>query len=165
MRRDVLILLTLNFSKFMAIRYSVIKRKNLGKDKTEYPQKYYAQGVNVAQIPFETVCEEAAEASAMTTADMKAAVDRLNLIVSRYLKMGYSVKIGELGCLRMAIGSTGAPTEADFSASMIKEPKVVFRPGAMLTTAKKSATFVRVKGNEAPAAADPGSEEEDSEIF
>ena len=46
----------------MAIRYSVIKRKNLGKDKMEYPQKFYAQGVNVAQIPFETVCEEAAEA-------------------------------------------------------------------------------------------------------
>ena len=91
----------------MAIRYSVIKRKNLGKDKTEHPQKYYAQGVNVAQISFETVCEEAAEASAMTTADMKAAVDRLTLIVSRYLKMGYSVKIGELGCIRMAIGSTG----------------------------------------------------------
>ena len=91
----------------MAIRYSVVKRKNLGKDKVSYPQKYYAQGLNVAQIPFETVCEEAAEASAMTTADMKAAVDRLNLIVSRYLKMGYSVKIGELGCIRMAIGSTG----------------------------------------------------------
>ena len=132
----------------MAIRYSVIKRKNLGKDKTEHPQKYYAQGVNVAQIPFETVCEEAAEASAMTTADMKAAVDRLNLIVSRYLKMGYSVKIGELGCIRMAIGSTGSATEAEFSASLIKEPKVVFRPGSMLTQAKKSVSFVRVKGNE-----------------
>ena len=63
----------------MAIRYSVVKRKNLGKDKVSYPQKYYAQGLNVAQIPFETVCEEAAEASAMTTADMKAAVDRESL--------------------------------------------------------------------------------------
>lgn len=140
----------------MAIRYSVIKRKNLGKDKGSYPQKYYAQGVNVAQIPFETVCEEAAEASAMTTADMKAAVDRLNLIVSRYLKMGYSVKIGELGCIRMAIGSTGSPTEAEFSASQIKEPKVVFRPGSMLTKAKKSVTFVRVKPAETAPATDPG---------
>lgn len=132
----------------MAIRYSVIKRKNLGMDKSSYPQKYYAQGVNVAQIPFETVCEEAAEASAMTTADMKAAVDRLNLIVSRYLKMGYSVKIGELGCLRMAIGSSGAVTEADFSSSLIREPKVVFRPGPMLKSVKKNVSFLRVKSGD-----------------
>ncbi|MCF2603177.1 DNA-binding protein [Parabacteroides distasonis] len=146
----------------MAIRYSVIKRKNLGKDKTEHPQKYYAQGVNVAQISFETVCEEAAEASAMTTADMKAAVDRLTLIVSRYLKMGYSVKIGELGCIRMAIGSTGSLTEEEFSASMIKEPKVVFYPGSMLKQAKKSVSFLRIKGGE--VAQEPPLEPENPDV-
>ena len=144
----------------MAIRYSVVKRKNLGKDKVSYPQKYYAQGLNVAQIPFETVCEEAAEASAMTTADMKAAVDRLNLIVSRYLKMGYSVKIGELGCIRMAIGSTGSATEEAFSASLMK---VVFRPGPMLTQVKKSVSFVRVKSGET-AQSEPEPEPENPDV-
>lgn len=147
----------------MAIRYSVVKRKNLGKDKVSYPQKYYAQGLNVAQIPFETVCEEAAEASAMTTADMKAAVDRLTLIVSRYLKMGYSVKIGELGCIRMAIGSTGSATEEAFSASLIKVPKVVFRPGPMLTQVKKSVSFVRVKSGET-AQSEPEPEPENPDV-
>ncbi|MGV4404472.1 hypothetical protein ACQ1PF_05540 [Ornithobacterium rhinotracheale] len=48
--------------------------------------------------------------------------------------------MGEFGTFRLSLSSEGAKSEKDFSASMIKSPKVIFTPGVAL---KKALTDVK----------------------
>ena len=62
----------------MAQRYKVVERKNLGKDKTEVPKKFYAVPVNNGYVSFKELCDEIAENCTLTSADVKATMIALN---------------------------------------------------------------------------------------
>ena len=110
----------------MAVKYRLIERKNLGNDKTETPKKQYAQVVYGDLVEFETFLEEVADGSGVGSAQVKAVLDRINIVLKRNLSQGRRVNVGELGNFRFGVGSTGAPTTEEFTTSLIKEPKVVF---------------------------------------
>ena len=116
----------------MAVKYRLIERKNLGNDKTETPKKQYAQVVYGDLVEFETFLEEVADGSGVGSAQVKAVLDRINIVLKRNLSQGRRVNVGELGNFRFGVGSTGAPTTEEFTTSLIKEPKVVFSPGKAL---------------------------------
>lgn len=125
----------------MAVKYRLIERKNLGNDKTETPKKQYAQVIYGDLVEFETFLEEVADGSGVGSAQVKAVLDRINIVLKRNLAQGRRVNVGELGNFRFGVGSTGAPTTEEFTTSLIKEPKVVFSPGKALRIAKKLANF------------------------
>jgi hypothetical protein len=54
---------------------------------------------------------------------------------------GQTVSLGELGSLRLTLGSEGAEKAKDFEASMIKNVKIVFTPGKMLKEEMAKAGF------------------------
>ena len=62
----------------------------------------------------------------------------------------------------MPIGDADSPTKEEYSASMIKEPKIAFYPGSMLKQAKKSVSFLRIKGGE--VAQEPPLEPENPDV-
>lgn len=92
----------------MAQKFKLIRRKNLGKDNQVTPQKYYAQAVNNGYVSFDELCTEIGEGSTLTSADVKAVMDRMNYILDKNLKAGRIVQFGEIGSFRLAVGSTGS---------------------------------------------------------
>lgn len=130
----------------MAQKYRLVKMKNMGKDKDTVPVKFYAYPTYNGRVSFADLCEEIAESCTLTSADIKAVLDRVNVSVARHLKAGRIVILGELGNFRFALGSSGSATEADFMSTQIRTPKVVFTPGSFLREARKSTSFEREQG-------------------
>lgn len=128
----------------MAQKFKIVQRKNLGKDKEENPTKFYAQGVNNGKVSFRELCDEISDSCTLTSADIKAVLDRTNHTIDKHLKAGRIVQFGELGNFRFGVGSVGSVTLDDFAPSLIKQPRVVFTPGSMLREARKLTTFERV---------------------
>ena len=149
----------------MAQKYRLVKMKNMGKDKDTVPEKFYAYPTYNGRVSFADLCEEIAESCTLTSADIKAVLDRVNVSVARHLKAGRIVILGELGNFRFALGSSGSATEADFMSTQIRTPKVVFTPGSYLREARKTASFERVQTTQPVADSSTTPSEEDSEIF
>ena len=137
----------------MAQKFKLIERRNLGKDVAENPKKFYAQAVNNGYVLFTELCSDIAETCTLTSADVKAVLDRMNYMLDKHLKAGRIVQFGEIGNFRLALGSTGSLTEKDFSTSQIKQPKIVFTPGSKLRVTRQLTAFEK----EAEKGADKGS--------
>ena len=72
----------------MAVKYRLIERKNLGNDKTETPKKQYAQVVYGDLVEFETFLEEVADGSGVGSAQGKAVLDRINIVLNEISRKG-----------------------------------------------------------------------------
>lgn len=127
----------------MAQRYKVVERKNLGKDKTEVPKKFYAVPVNNGYVSFKELCDEIAENCTLTSADVKATMDRMNYILDKNLKAGRIVQFGEIGNFRLTLGSKGSKASDKFDTSLIKKPRIVFFPGKALQETRTLTEFER----------------------
>ena len=128
----------------MAQKFKLVERRNLGSDNKEVPRKFYAQAVNNGYVAFDELCGEIAENCTLTSADVKAVMDRMNYILDKNLKAGRIVQFGEIGNFRLAVGSTGSVTTKDFSTSLIKKPKIVFTPGSKLQVTRALTSFERI---------------------
>lgn len=120
----------------MSVKYRLVKKKNLGKDKVDIPQKMYAQPIYSDLVSFEELLGEIAEAG-IPSNQVKGVADRMNHLIRKHLAAGRRVQFGEFGNFRYGIGSTGAATTEDFDPSQIKTPKIVFSPGIALRKARK----------------------------
>ena len=145
----------------MAQKYKLINRRNLGKDASENPRKFYAQAVSNGYMTFDELCADIAEQCTLTSADVKAVMDRMNYVLDKHLKAGRIVQFGEIGSFRLAVGSTGALTEEEFSNSQIKKPKIVFQPGSRLQDTRTLTKFERVSEGETEEAGTGTGEEEE----
>lgn len=146
----------------MALRYKLIERRNLGDDAEENPTKFYAQAVNSGYVSFDELCTDIAETCTLTSADVKAVIDRINYSLDKNLRAGRIVQFGEIGNFRLALGSTGSLTEKGFQTSQIKTPRIVFTPGAKLRITREQTTFEKIASTaEENEPVGGGSEEED----
>ncbi len=66
----------------------------------------------------------------MSEADIRAVLYALVDVMTGALADGQSVRLGELGSLRVNIRSEGKATEKEVTAAAIKGAKVIFTPGA-----------------------------------
>ncbi|WP_158576686.1 DNA-binding protein [Parabacteroides sp. AM08-6] len=128
----------------MSIKFRLVKRKNLGKDKEENPQKMYAQPIYSDLVSFEELLGEIGE-SGIPSNQVKGVADRMNYLIRKHLAAGRRIQFGELGNFRYGVGSSGAATEDEFETSQIKIPRIIFSPGSILRAARKTAKFE--KGN------------------
>lgn len=152
---------SINTLFIMAQKFKLIERKNLGKDNTANPKKFYAQAVNNGYVSFDELCVEIAESCTLTSADVKAVMDRMNYILDKNLRAGRIVQFGEIGNFKLAVGSTGSLTAKAFSTAQIKTPRIVFTPGGKLRTTRALTTFERqVEGGEPAAGGDSESPDE-----
>jgi predicted histone-like DNA-binding protein len=99
----------------------------------ENAKLYYPQVINQGRVSFDSLCEEVAEQSSLTSGDIKNCMDRLINCLVRHLKEGRSVDCGDLGSFRINIRSTGADTpEAYDAATMMRKPSVQYYLGKKL---------------------------------
>jgi len=105
---------------------------------------YYAQAKSSADCTFDDLCEQIADSSTASSGDVKIVLDRLNKYMSKALSRGEIVRLGEIGHFQVIVGSEGTVTEDEFNVSMIRKPKVVFRPGNMLRNLISTVSFERI---------------------
>ena len=129
--------------KVMAISYTLVQRKDMSKGALEDAKLYYALAVNTRRVDFDDLCDEIAETCTLTSADIKAVLDRVIWAMVSHLKNSELVQFGDLGNFRISVGSTGSATPEEFSASMLRKPKVVFHPGKRLQEMRDVAKFAR----------------------
>ena len=111
------------------LRYKLVQRKDMTKGALENAKLYYPQ----VRVSFDSLCEEVAEQSSLTSGDIKNCMDRLINCLVRHLKEGRSVDCGDLGSFRINIRSTGADTpEAYDAATMMRKPSVQYYLGKKL---------------------------------
>lgn len=115
------------------LRYKLVQRKDMSKGALEGSKLYYPQVINLGRVSFDSLCEEVAEQSSLTSGDIKNCMDRLVNCLVRHLKEGRSVDCGDLGSFRINIRSTGADTpEAYDAATMMRKPSVQYYLGKKL---------------------------------
>lgn len=115
------------------LRYKLVQRKDMSKGALENAKLYYPQVINQGRVSFDSLCEEVAEQSSLTSGDIKNCMDRLVNCLVRHLKEGRSVDCGDLGSFRINIRSTGADTpEAYDAATMMRKPSVQYYLGKKL---------------------------------
>ncbi len=115
------------------LKYKLVQRKDMSKGALEGSKLYYPQVINQGRVSFDSLCEEVAEQSSLTSGDIKNCMDRLVNCLVRHLKEGRSVDCGDLGSFRINIRSTGADTpEAYDAATMMRKPSVQYYLGKKL---------------------------------
>lgn len=115
------------------LRYKLVQRKDMSKGALEGSKLYYPQVINLGRVSFDSLCEEVAEQSSLTSGDIKNCMDRLINCLVRHLKEGRSVDCGDLGSFRINIRSTGADTpEVYDAATMMRKPSVQYYLGKKL---------------------------------
>lgn len=115
------------------LRYKLVQRKDMTKGALEDAKLYYPQVINQGRVSFDSLCEEVAEQSSLTSGDIKNCMDRMINCLVRHLKEGRSVDCGDLGSFRINIRSTGADTpEAYDAATMMRKPSIQYYLGKKL---------------------------------
>lgn len=115
------------------LKYKLVQRKDMSKGALEGSKLYYPQVINQGRVSFDSLCEEVAEQSSLTSGDIKNCMDRLINCLVRHLKEGRSVDCGDLGSFRINIRSTGADTPETYdAAAMMRKPSIQYYLGKKL---------------------------------
>lgn len=146
----------------MSVKYRLVEKNNMGKDKEETPKKLYAQPVYSDLVGFEELLGEISEAG-IPSNQVKGVTDRMVHLFRKHLAAGRRVQFGEFGNFRYGVGSTGAVKEEDFETSMIKVPRIIFSPGSALRKARKDTDFK--KADPVTTGSTPGGDDDDRPVI
>ena len=127
------------------LKYRLVERKNLSKDAEPDSKLFYPVLDSNGRVSFDDLCSEIAEQGSLTSGDVKNCVDRLIRNTAWHLKEGRSVDMGDIGSFWLALRSSGAATAEDYDPKqLMRQAKVVYRPGKKLREVQESLQFERV---------------------
>lgn len=136
-----------------AITYSVVARQSMPGE-TESPLTYHAQAQARAETTLEEMATQIEERCTVTYPDAIAVLTALEDRIIEALRNGEIVRLGKLGNLQVSMGSTPCTTKEEFSESLLRRPRIVFRPGKALRDTAKKARYERVPKLSTPATED-----------
>ena len=142
----------------MPIKYRLVLRKDMTKGAAAGSKLYYAVNKSTGTCDFEELCDQIADRSTASRGDVQVVVDGLLYILKQRLQKGETVQLGDLGHFQAVIGSKGTKLESDFNASLIKRPRIVFRPSVTLKSVTGLAKFEKI----VPDAPAPGGGDSES---
>jgi predicted histone-like DNA-binding protein len=112
------------------MKYKLVSRKN--PQKPDEQGKLYAAPVNDGKVSQREIAAEIVGLSSLSRGDVNNVIDCLIDTVPKYLLMGKSVSLGELGTLRITFSSEGVDTADEFTVGKIKGARVLFTPSPVL---------------------------------
>ncbi|MDR1381624.1 MAG: HU family DNA-binding protein [Tannerella sp.] len=128
----------------MSVKYVIVQHGNPGNP--EAPKKYYAQAKAGGEFTLRKLSREIAESSTtVSDTDVLAVLNDLTKILKRHLDNGEIVRFGDFGTFQVGLTSDGAETAEKFHSSLIKNPKVVFRPGIDLKEMLATLKYEKIK--------------------
>ena len=110
------------------IKYKVIPRKNMLTDQV----LFYGQIVQEGVIGLNELADEIQATSTVTRADILAVLADLENVITKTLRNGKGVKLGDLGSFRPTIKGRGVEEKADYESSLIRKVNVVFIPSTKM---------------------------------
>lgn len=96
---------------------------------------YVLRNTETEPVDIEDFYDEMTAESTVTRHDVKGVVSALQEWVIRYLKEGYSVRMGDLGSFRVTLKSNGQSNEDDVTANDIEAVRVQFTPSSIVKAA------------------------------
>lgn len=112
----------------MSVNYVLVERGNPANP--EAPKKFYALAKSSGELTFRNLSKEIAQGgTTVSDTDVLAVLNDLTKILYRHLENGEIVRFGDFGTFQISLTSEGAEKPEKFNASLIKKPKVTFRPG------------------------------------
>lgn len=121
------------------LRFKLIEKKDMSKDAGDGAKLFYPQLVSNGRVSFDSLCDEVAEQSSLTSGDIKNCMDRLINCLVRHLQEGRSVDCGDLGSFGITLRSAGAQSKDAYDVStMMREPGVQYYLGKKLRNMRKT---------------------------
>jgi len=111
----------------MSIRYVVKQRKN-PKDPAASP-KYYLINKTFAPIDRNFLIRDMVKNTSLTANEAATGIDYLFDSIPKYISLGFTVKLGNLGYFTVGIKSEGSDTEEEATPDKIKWKRLVFVAG------------------------------------
>ena len=108
------------------MKYKLIQRKN-PQNKTA-AGKWYASPVNDGKVSQKGISEDIVAASSLARGDVSNVINSLIDTIPKYLLMGKSVNLGDIGTFRLSFSSAGVDNPDDFNTNLISGVKIVFTP-------------------------------------
>ncbi|MEQ8712053.1 MAG: hypothetical protein RIC80_03500 [Cyclobacteriaceae bacterium] len=124
----------------MPIKYKVIERGQPGVAGGG-EKKFYATAVMTGEVNIDDLTKSIEKISTVSGADIRAVLYAMVDVATDQLANSQIVRLGDLGSLRMSVGSNGVDTPEEVNASSIKGNKVIFTPGKKLQAMRKSASY------------------------
>ena len=108
-------------------KFNLVQKRNPAKP--DAPKKWYAVPQTREAQSIKAMTRSATENTSTAPIEMEAALDLLGKYATEQLLQGHTVKVGDLGTLRITFKSDGVENINDFNAGvMIKEPRILFTP-------------------------------------
>ena len=145
----------------MSVRYKLVLRKDLSKDAPAGSQKYFASVNSNGMMSYKQMCTSIAAYSTASPGDVHVVMDGLLFVLKEALLRGEVVQAGELGNFQINAGSGGTPTTEEFKATLIRKPRIVFRPSVALKEILDKVSFERIATEAGPSADGGGGGGED----
>ena len=142
----------------MSVRYKLVLRKDLSKDAPEGAQKYFASVNSNGVMSYKQMCTSIAAYSTASPGDVHVVMDGLLFVLKEALLRGEVVQAGELG-------SGGTPITEEFKATLIRKPRIVFRPSVALKEILDKVSFERISSGSTGKEETPGGGEDDRPVI
>lgn len=126
----------------MSIKYRIIERGQPGV-KGGGQKKYYATAVTTSEMDLERLTTAIEKISTVNGADIRAVLYAMVDVMTDNLANGEIVRLGDLGSLRVNIGSTGELKEEDVNSKNITSSKVIFTPGKKIKEMLNGLSFTK----------------------
>lgn len=137
----------------MKIKYVLSQKRN--PQDPEGPRKWYASVKSTREVTLKELGQEITQRSTVNHADTLAVLESLTQMLCEHLSKNEIVRLGDFGSFYVTIGSEGAETEKAFNYTMIRDPKVRFRPGSDLKKTVKLFEYEKWESAKEDAAIDP----------
>lgn len=111
----------------MSVRYCIQKKKN--PSVLTAPEKYYLIQKSLGHINRKELIEDMVRNTSLTRKEAETGIDYLFEAFPRFLGMGFTVQLGELGYFRTTIRSEGSDTAEEAIPDKIKQIKLSFVSG------------------------------------
>jgi predicted histone-like DNA-binding protein len=95
---------------------------------TNSPKKYYATHVKTGTRKLHNIVKDVSVNPSINQKEIRQIIKQVTEIIPDYLLNGESVRLGDLGTIRLSFNSEGVDQAKDFSPDMIKNIKVIFTP-------------------------------------
>jgi predicted histone-like DNA-binding protein len=120
------------------MKYKLVQRAN-PQDRSNV--KWYASPVNEGKITQKNIAADIVGLTSLARGDVSNVIESLIDTVPKYLLIGQSVKLGDLGSFRLSFSSEGVADATTFNAGKISGVRVLFTPSIELREAIKKVKF------------------------
>ena len=112
------------------MKYKLVERKN--PQNPTAAGKLYATPVSNGKVSQKEISADIVGLSSLARGDVSNVIDSLIDTIPKYLTMGKSVNLGDLGTLRISFSSEGVTKAEEFNTGKISGVRVLFTPSPAL---------------------------------